>query len=740
MGIDAKDVCVIVWKVIRFSTNTTCRYVKRYPVASCVSAFVIFLYTFLPWIFYFILCSSPFIACASFYLRNHLNGEEEQRRDRGSREGRTEKAELKHQRSVRRNARREVEEVGKDWDSSQASEDERGKVILTTLYGELPPETITPDLESFKRDTKLLGPEESFVESNLDNEDYVVVQDPLERVCDGETELECSSSSSSEEEEEEEEEEEKETNTVIVAWTEDDQKNLMDLGTSDIERNKRLENLMTRRRSRRLFLLAAERSLMDMEVPRICIGRNYYGLDRDNYEADGVLMPGSAPSVMLPRRNPFDLPYDPQEEKPNLTGDSFQQEFADANPKDIFFSRHESFHHRIFPSESQNDYNLESLWRKTLDGRPKPLQETFLDDLGSNDQLPLMKESDVEAGEVRIETDSIRNDDSDSNTTFSPREREKDFNVSDQSDASETFCKRNEDRVGKSLAGLVPRSGGSSSRANARQRYMEHFGYSIKRNHVSTHSVDSDLQVEVSELGSPPSSVDGNDSSSDEERSLFGYESEIGKEMGFYGEESGMLPMGKLDQEVNETKYLASPEIEESGKLEPMDLKKLPGNSADEIKTSYDSDEPEPSERTYQESEEPSVRNDQEVMQQLPEAEASDVNHHGNPEDSAAFPTSVLEDMLPLSHTHSEDLDHTSDGLLPNVDAPAESSSNQSNEQSDPTGETTVETVCLNATETVQEKQEGSEEPLINDESKSAEDRRSLSTDASAEELNSHNN
>ncbi|XP_013634979.1 PREDICTED: uncharacterized protein LOC106340684 [Brassica oleracea var. oleracea] len=731
MGIDAKDVCVIVWKVIRFSTNRTCRYVKRYPVASCVSAFVIiFLYTFLPWILYFILCSSPLIACASFYLRNHLNGEAEQRRDRGlssvSSEGRTEKAELKHQRSVRRNARREVEEVGKDWDSSQASKDERGKVILTTLYGELPPETIAPDLETFKRDRTLLGPEESFVESNLDNQGYVVVEDPLERVCDGETELECSSSSS-------EEEEEKETNTVIVAWTEDDQKNLMDLGTSEIERNKRLENLITRRRSRRLFLLAAERGLMDMEVPRICIGRNYYGLDRENNDADGVLMPGSAPSVMLPRRNPFDLPYDPQEEKPNLTGDSFQQEFADANPKDIFFCRHESFHHRILPSESQNDSNLESLWRKAVDGRPKPLQ-------GSNDQLPVMKESDVEVGEVRIETDSIRNnDDSDSNITLSPREREKDFNVSDQSDASETFCKRNEDRAVKSLAGLVPRSGGSSSMANARQRYMEHFGYSIKRSHVSTHSVDSDLQVEVSELGSPPSSVDGNDSS-DEERSLFINESEISKEMGLNGGESEVLPVGKVEQELNETKSLASPEVKEETTLEPMDMKKLPGNSADEIKMSYDSDEPEPSERTHQESEEPCVRNDQEEMQQLAEAEASGVNHHGNSEDSATSPTSVLQDMLPLSHTHSEDLDHTSDGLLLNVDPPAESSSNQSNEHSDPTEETTVETVCSNATKTVQEKQEGSEEPLINDESKSAEDRRSVSTDPSAEELNSHNN
>lgn len=66
-------------------------------------------------------------------------------------------------------------------------------------------------------------------------------------------------------------------------------------------------------------------------------------------------------------------------------------------------------------------------------------------------------------------------------------------------------------------------------------------------------------------------------------------------------------------------------------------------------------------------------------MQQLAEAEASGVNHHGNSEDSATSPTSVLQDMLPLSHTHSEDLDHTSDGLLLNVDPPAESSSNQSN-------------------------------------------------------------
>ncbi|CAE6020080.1 unnamed protein product [Arabidopsis arenosa] len=720
--IDAKDVCFIVWKILRFSTNTIFRYVKRYPIVSGVSMFMIVLYTFLPSVFYFLLCSSPLIAFASFYILNHdLSSkirdlsEEEKRTDRGlslvSQEGRIEKGKLKHQQSVRRNARRKVEEVGKDWDSSQASEDERGKVILTTLYGEVLSETISSDMEKFKRERTLLVAEETSFNS-------VVELDPLERLIsvDGdESEVECSSSSSEEEEREEEEERREDISKVVVPWTEDDQKNLMDLGISEIERNKRLENLISRRRSRRFFLLAAEGSLMDMEVPRICIGRNnFYGFDKGNYEIDGLLMPSSAPSVLLPRRNPFDLPYDPLEEKPNLTGDSFQQEFAETNPKDIFFCRHESFHHRIFPSESQKDSKLTSLWRNTVDGRPKPLQ-------GSSDQAPLMKErgkgNDMEAGEVRIETDSIRNDDSDSNASLSPRERDKDFNASDQSDASGTFCKRN-DRLGNSVAGLVPRGSGSSSLATARQRYMEHFGYSTRKYHMVTHSADSDLQVEVSELGSPPTSVDGNDS--DYERSLFVYESEIGKEMGFNGGESEVLLVGKDDQDLNE----------EARKLESMvpqsdeELKELPENSADEIKISYDSvDEHEPSERTDQESEEPYERNDGEEMQQLAEAEASDVNHHGNSEESVTSPRSVLPDMLHLDQTHSEVLDHASVGQLQNVVPPAESSHYQLDERIETTEETTIETVCSDATGTFQENQEGFE-VTFNDESNSAEDHR----------------
>ncbi|KAH0453027.1 hypothetical protein IEQ34_017351 [Dendrobium chrysotoxum] len=51
-------------------------------------------------------------------------------------------------------------------------------------------------------------------------------------------------------EEDEEAQEEKDNNEAVVKWTADDQKNLMDLGSSELERNQRLENLIAKRRAR----------------------------------------------------------------------------------------------------------------------------------------------------------------------------------------------------------------------------------------------------------------------------------------------------------------------------------------------------------------------------------------------------------------------------------------------------------------------------------------------------------
>ncbi|CAI9779583.1 unnamed protein product [Fraxinus pennsylvanica] len=134
-----------------------------------------------------------------------------------------------------------------------------------------------------------------------------------------------------------------------ITWTEEDQKNLMDLGSSELERNQRLENLIARRRARKNMSMLLERNLIDLEsvdlpfniAPISTRRHNPFDLPHDNSGLPPI--PGSAPSILLPRRNPFDIPYDSSEEKPDLIGDDFREEFMTFQPKEPVFRRHESF-------------------------------------------------------------------------------------------------------------------------------------------------------------------------------------------------------------------------------------------------------------------------------------------------------------------------------------------------------------------------------------------------------------
>ncbi|KAH1031859.1 hypothetical protein J1N35_044033 [Gossypium stocksii] len=153
------------------------------------------------------------------------------------------------------------------------------------------------------------------------------------------------------------EDKEDESKSAII-WTEDDQKNLMDLGTSELERNQRLDNLIARRRARKNMRLMIEKNLIDVNSANIPLNitpisttrHNPFEFPYDSYDDLGLPpIPGSAPTILQPRRNPFDLPYDSSEEKPNLKGDSFQEEFAGFNQRETvpqreaFLRRHESF-------------------------------------------------------------------------------------------------------------------------------------------------------------------------------------------------------------------------------------------------------------------------------------------------------------------------------------------------------------------------------------------------------------
>ncbi|KAK8520086.1 hypothetical protein V6N13_031446 [Hibiscus sabdariffa] len=143
-----------------------------------------------------------------------------------------------------------------------------------------------------------------------------------------------------------------------IKWTEDDQKILLDLGTLEVERNLRLDKLIARRRARKSTRLMAEMNLIDFDSADIPLNLAPISTSRGNpfdlpYDSYGDLglppIPGSAPSNLQPRRNPFDLPYDSSEEKPDLKGDSFHEEFSGFNQRgtvsqrETFFCRHESF-------------------------------------------------------------------------------------------------------------------------------------------------------------------------------------------------------------------------------------------------------------------------------------------------------------------------------------------------------------------------------------------------------------
>ncbi|KAK4377845.1 hypothetical protein RND71_004141 [Anisodus tanguticus] len=167
--------------------------------------------------------------------------------------------------------------------------------------------------------------------------------------CENQEEEEVADDENEDGEDEEGKRNEEDKSKSAITWTEEDQKNLIDLGSSEVERNQRLENLMARRRAlKNMRTMMTEKNLIDLEsadllfnIPSISTARNNpFDASNDNYDLGLPPIPGSAPSILAPRRNPFDLPYDSSEEKPDLMED--EQEFITFQAKDPLFRRHES--------------------------------------------------------------------------------------------------------------------------------------------------------------------------------------------------------------------------------------------------------------------------------------------------------------------------------------------------------------------------------------------------------------
>ncbi|GER28094.1 BAH domain, partial [Striga asiatica] len=343
------------------------------------------------------------------------------------------------------------------------------------------------------------------------------------------------------------------SNNIIKAIMQDNepeddrQKNKMDVVISDSERTKRLESLIARRRSRKLLSLEVRRTLMKKDrgdhhhhISSIIIPKSGSG-GRFLVAGNNPPSPGSAPSVLIPIRNPFDLPYDPQEEKPDLTGDGFEQEFMPGNGRDTMFCRHGSFSSgALLPGEMSAREVSSSL----PDSR---FVQRIFSSLGCRQFIgpggrefdreftPILEHEPYEPpeSEVTFHTphgDHIKeviqvNENNGDETQTQPSQEEQNTigprslsPSSPSSDEDAPIFRIDRDAILKSLSSMARRNNSPLDK-NTEQR-EDHLGsdlrdrlyYSdrIARRHMASNSIASDLQVEVSELSSPPLTIDEN--------------------------------------------------------------------------------------------------------------------------------------------------------------------------------------------------------------------------------------
>lgn len=375
MGIGAKDIQACVCRILHLSIRTGYRFVQKHPFAFGVFLFLFLLYIYLPFVFNFLVSSAPVLICVAILLRILWSSEQshvksikgDEKRNNAVLDKKTGSGEYdvivnsndcsswKTETSRRRNVKEENKELG-----VRSDRKEQERVSHTTSnedsIGKTAPRKAENSPFEHGESSYASGSAANYNLRDLDQHHAFLDSEHSKLMQSSGAEGECDVAGTESEvdnleeaDDEDEEEEAQEDGENAMEWTEDDQKNLMDLGLSELERNRRLESLIVKRRTRKLCRMQAEKGLIDLRsVPASQFAPIYVARNETNDvsnvldEIEGLEAPDSAPSILIATQNPFDLPYDPLEERPNLLGDSFQEEFT-APQKEMPFCRHESF-------------------------------------------------------------------------------------------------------------------------------------------------------------------------------------------------------------------------------------------------------------------------------------------------------------------------------------------------------------------------------------------------------------
>ncbi|KAK2386788.1 hypothetical protein QL285_060638 [Trifolium repens] len=535
LKLNVKDIQLRLLRMYHVSTESSHKFVKRHPIFSCILLVLLIIYIFLSYIYTFLAYMSPFLFCGAIFLRIFWSSEKTELRYVKIEEKKEEKPikiepkvpppNIPWPKNIARHEhilfkypsqnatgrRRSFRD--RKWDV-YGGLDEKAKGLSQNEY------TNRRNIEPFKKgESSLYYGLSSGRRSHLAPKRQPLRSEPsmVDLVENGDTEIEI------EKMEDDDEEDTKEDMKNAIEWTENDQKNLMHVGNSEMERNKRLESLIARRRETKLLKLQVENGLVDKKSKTPSSMKPLH-IRRENCDVDDFDMPGSAPSVMP--RSPNDIPYELFEEKPNLRGDGFLQEFQKDGRK--FSDRHDYSRFRRHPDKGNHDWLIDQLiyneGAEIGTQEPKPLSKgeeitheengkckTDIDDIKTN-KFETNHETKSMSGQTSGSTLTVPNNRVSQNpgsrmaSRFS-KSYERLYNLQDSSTNTTT---------NESMYDNIP------SPIDKRQEAM--FLADRRLCHTPTYSIASDLQVEVSEVGSPASTVDENvesNSSSDRDSAIY---------------------------------------------------------------------------------------------------------------------------------------------------------------------------------------------------------------------------
>ncbi|CAJ1970619.1 unnamed protein product [Sphenostylis stenocarpa] len=518
MGLNVRDIQFRLSKVLHVSTEISYSFMRKHPFVSGASLVFFILYIFLSYIYNLLVFLSPFFVCIAIFIRIFWSSEQNQHEEK-EKKGKEKRVEIKSPPKVLKNERRGLLYKCPSHNATSRRRNFTGKKL--EVYGGL--EMKAKDLSSvfhnefttsnrdfgriklYKEDISIHSLEAPTKQTLLFEPfklDLMSQGDGLEKKTENKVDLKQT----------------KEDGDKSVELKEDDLKNEMDLGPCELERHKRLQSLIARRKARKQMKSQIANGLADMksvtpsQIAPLFVTR-LKPFDSQK-EFDDIEMPGSAPSAL---RSPFDIPYDPFEEKPNLTGDSFDLELKDlliqTGQEDLEVKGHTMTLPRDKRLQGRGSNNLlEQLLLKEANACKSKVY--ILSKEGKETTLENDKKCEIDKMVEEV-------DNAQATKTMSDHEIESDLIPRIDVDIDEVSEKLKESIIPKSqvMDQNLPISSASATKIN--DSLYESLSPPVGKNqetkftshpirHTPSCSLASDLQVEVSELGSPTLTVDEN--------------------------------------------------------------------------------------------------------------------------------------------------------------------------------------------------------------------------------------